>query len=101
MASYDRSAQRNEKKGKKKGGGGQQPARKRKYYSIFIPVRKVVRMLKSCSAEFVGKLACKERQEAKPDEIQGALHALADDGASGEYGERVQELAKEALEYVK
>ncbi len=106
MSSYDRSAQRQGKKGKKgkKDGSGQQPARKRKHYSDMIPFRNLARMLKSNGPERVGL----EANLLKKDPVQGDNGLMADrlaemarNGLHGEYGERVQGRAKEALKFVK
>lgn len=103
MASYDRTANRQEKKkGKKKGGGGQQPARKRKLYSNMIPFRKIARMLKSSSAQFVGEMAHRLKHDQKGDDglMANRLSEMALNGVY-EYGPAVQERAKKAVEFVK
>lgn len=105
MASYDRSAQKQEKKGKKgKKGGGQQPARKRKHYSDMIPYRKLANMLQSSGSKFVGDQA----NSLKHDKLKGdngamtdCLMAMAVDGVGGAYGDTTKELARKALEFVK
>lgn len=102
MATYDRTANRQDKKTKKgKKGGGQQPARKRKHYSIFIPIRKVARMLKSSGPEFVAELVVAEAKAGKTDEIGVALRTLANNACYNEYGSAIQKLAQKATVLVK
>lgn len=105
MATYDRTAQKQSKKGKsKQKGQSQGQTKKRKYYSEMIPFRKIDRMLQSNGAKFVGEMA----NRLKADVVKGdngvmaeRLMAMAADGIHDEFGARAQELAKQALEFVK
>lgn len=105
MATYDRTANRQDKKkGKKNKGGGQQPARKRKLYSDMIPFRKIARMLKSSGAQFVGEMAHRLKHDvAKGDNGVMADHlaTMANSGHYGDYGRIVWELAQKAMEFMK
>ncbi len=104
MASYDRTANRQDKKKSKKKSGGQQPVRKRKHYSDMIPFRKIVRMLKSNSPEYVGEMAARLKADAAKGDnglMADNLAELARNGHRGDYGLAVQELAKKAMEFMK
>ncbi|MDP1719144.1 MAG: hypothetical protein Q8L24_01825 [bacterium] len=89
---YDRSAQKQAKKAKKGKSGGQQVTRHRQHYSPMIPTRKTARMLQSSGVEFVARAAMTAL------ETENNLRSLAKNGAGGEYGDIIQQLAQQAVE---